>query len=61
MQLTMETAGLVQYLIGWALVLLLAGVVALVLRRFGAPGQDRGEQRPHCAHCSVADAAREPR
>lgn len=45
-------------LIGWGLVLLLAGAVALVLRRFGAPGQDRGEQRPHCPHCSVPEAAK---
>ncbi len=45
----------VQMLIGWTLVLVVAGAVALVLRRFGAPGEDRGEQRPHCAHCSVPE------
>ena len=45
-----------QTLIGWGLVLALAGAVAFVLRRFGAPGEDRGEQRPHCAHCSVPEA-----
>ncbi|HEX9108045.1 MAG TPA: hypothetical protein VF832_12470 [Longimicrobiales bacterium] len=44
-----------ELLIGWGLVLLLAGAVALVLRRFGAPGGDRGEQRPHCPHCSVPE------
>ena len=47
-----------QYLIGWALVLALASAVALVLRRFGAPGAERGEQRPHCPHCSAPEAHR---